>query len=264
VESEIDPTLVGARLRRWRDELNLSGREVAAKVAEAGSGEFAWADLQPLELGDALPDTAVAAALAGVFGRSTDDLLSAKTTAELEAEHAELHPDGADDRPSELRERSPYRPGRAPVPSSDPDWDLTAGDAIGRTELQQRFGGGRQGGIAPSRDTRNVLVFSDPLIGGDDGRYDRWNDDRTVFLLCGEGRSGDQRFDRGNRALRDHVADRRAVRVFEGSKGTVIYAGEFRLDPDHRYDWDTVVPPGGGEARRMITFRLLPVEAPAS
>lgn len=260
MEPEIDLALVGARLRRWRDELNLAGPEVAAKVAEATGGGFGWADLQPLELGDVRPDPDLAAALAGVFGRSAEGLLSPKTAAEQEAEEAALYPDGPDDRPPELRERSPYRPGRAHLTGSDPTWDLRPGDSVTRTVLQQRFGGGRQGGIAPSRDTRNVLIFSEPLVGGQHGRYDRWSDDRTAFLYCGEGQSGDQQFIRGNKAIRDHREDRRALRVFEGSKTTVIYAGEFEVDPDHRYDWETVESPTDGPPRRLITFRLLPVD----
>ena len=258
MEPEIDPALVGARLRRWRDELNLAGREVAEKVAGSVGTAFAWPDLQALEVGDALPDALVAEPLAAVFGKSAADLLGPQTAAELAAEEAILNPDGPDDRPPELRERSPYRPGRSGRTSTDPGWDLRPGDPITRTVLQQCFGGGRQGGIAPSRDTKNVLIFSEPLEDGQEGLHDHWNHDRTVFFYRGEGRSGDQQFNRGNRAIRDHREDRRALRVFEGSRGTVIYAGEFEVDPAHRYDVETVETDSG--QRRMITFRLLPVD----
>ena len=62
---------------------------------------------------------------------------------------------------------------------------------------------------------------------------------------------------RGNRAINEHVKDKRALRVFEGSNGTVRYAGRFELDPDHRYDWVDIAK--SETPRRVIVFRFLPV-----
>ena len=70
------------------------------------------------------------------------------------------------------------------------DWDLQPGDIIKRIDLHDRFGGARQGGIAPSRTTRNILIFTDPVSGHTHGYDDRW--DGPLLLYVGEGQRGDQ------------------------------------------------------------------------
>jgi hypothetical protein len=54
---------------------------------------------------------------------------------------------------------------------------LSPGEAIRRVDLHAAYGGGRQGGIAPSARTPNVLIFSDPASGEQHGYFDGWHDD---------------------------------------------------------------------------------------
>jgi hypothetical protein len=259
VDQSLDPILVGARLRRWRDELNLTGPDVAGKAAGGLGRPFAWADLRALELGEALPEPAVAEALAGVLGRTAQEVLAAKTAHEQHAQDLADNPDGADDRPQELRDRSPYRPGRAHTDGPTAEWGLAFGEVVVRSALQQVVGGSRASTIAPLRDSRNVLLFSDPEAPVSEGPIDGWNAERTVFSFVGDGAKGDQQMTRSNKALREHLTDRRRLRVFEGRRADVRYAGEFTIDADHPYDWQTTTPVDGSDPRRVLVFRLLPV-----
>jgi hypothetical protein len=141
-------------------------------------------------------------------------------------------------------------------------WDLQPGDIIRRRDLHNRFGGVRQGGIAQSRTTPNVLIFSDPETGEQHGYYDAWHGDE--FHYAGEGQKGDQTLDRGNGAILYHTEDGRALRVFWGSKGTVEYAGEFELDADDPMYWVTVHESGSDATRKVVMFRLRPVGTPVA
>lgn len=82
--------------------------------------------------------------------------------------------------------------------------------------------------------------------------YDGKHRDGTLHYT-GEGRYGDQKMVQGNRAIRDHKGEGRALHVFDVHKGTAIYLGEFRY-VDH-YDADAP-PSGGGEDRKVIVFVL--------
>jgi hypothetical protein len=102
----------------------------------------------------------------------------------------------------------------------EPDWDVEPGERLRRVHVHDRYGGGRQGGIAGSRTSPNVLIFSDPVSGEQHGYFDRWETD-DEFHYAGEGQRGDQTLDRGNAAILRHRDDGRALRMFWGSKGTV-------------------------------------------
>lgn len=135
-------------------------------------------------------------------------------------------------------------------------WDLEPGDTIRRVELHERFGGGGQGGIAPSAQTPNVLVFSDPTAGHKYGYlFDGWHE--GVFHYTGEGQVGDQLMRGGNRAIRDHEQDGRALRVFKGVRGTVKYEGEFRQAGEPYY---AEAPDRNGDLRQVIVFQLARVD----
>jgi Mrr N-terminal domain len=120
------------------------------------------------------------------------------------------------------------------------DWDLYPGDTLSRQERVGRFGGGRYGGIEPSRSTPNVFLYSDPSAGSEYGYdYDGWSTDGGVFLYTGEGRQGDQQMVNGNLALLHHASDGRALRLFvadgaEQGSSTKIqrYVGQFILDDE--------------------------------
>jgi hypothetical protein len=144
-------------------------------------------------------------------------------------------------------------------------WDLSAGDAIKRVELHNRFGGSRQGGIAPSNRSPNVLIFTDPEAGAKHGYiYDGWDPaDPSLFHYTGEGQVGNQAMTNGNKAIRDHAADGRALRIFKGVRGTVRYMDEFRLEtPSH--DVRRAPETDGGPDRDVIVFRMRPIESATS
>ena len=79
-------------------------------------------------------------------------------------------------------------------------WTLPPGETIRRVDLHSAYGGGGQGGIAPSARTPNVLIFSDPASGEQHGYFDGWHED-GLFHYTGEGQRGDQQMRGGNSAI---------------------------------------------------------------
>ena len=138
-----------------------------------------------------------------------------------------------------------------------PQWELQPGASIQRAAMQREFGGSPQGGIGPSRRSPNVFIFSDPAAGEQHGYYDGWQAD-GCFHYTGEGQRGDQMMKVGNAAILNHRADGRALRVFEGARGTVTYLDEFEVDdvePFYRADAHET---DEGPLREVIVFRLRP------
>ncbi|MGY2127473.1 hypothetical protein [Blastococcus sp. SYSU DS0617] len=145
-------------------------------------------------------------------------------------------------------------------------WDVAVGEHLTRKERMQRFGGGSQGGMEPSDKTPNVFLYSDPSRGETYGySFDGWAPDGSVFLYTGEGPRGDQLMRDGNRALLEHKAKGRAVRLFvadglvpgTGTKNH-LYIGEFELDASLPYTVEDDLDQDG-ELRTVFVFRLLPV-----
>jgi hypothetical protein len=141
------------------------------------------------------------------------------------------------------------------------EWTLKPGDRIERKALQERYGGRTQGGIGPSKSTPNVLLFTDPTASERHGYVDGWQPD-GCFDYTGEGQFGDQRMLSGNAAIRRHAEEGRALRLFQGARGTVIYVDEFTLDPDEPwYETDGPESLAAGldrKVRKVIVFRLRP------
>jgi hypothetical protein len=138
-------------------------------------------------------------------------------------------------------------------------WTLRPGDTVVRKELHRVLGGGGQGGIEPSAKTPNVFIFSDPKAGEQYGyTYDRWRD--GVFHFTGDGQVGDQVMKFGNRAIRDYRRNERALRVFDGVRGTVTYQGEFELAADPFYIAEAR-DRLSERARKVIVFRLVPIDS---
>jgi len=138
-------------------------------------------------------------------------------------------------------------------------WNLKKGDRILRKKLHDRFGGGRQGGISPSRKTPNIMIFSDHVVGREHGYADRKQGD--FFLDVGEGQQGDQTMTHGNKAILNHVEDGRAIRLFNGCKGEVSYAGEFEIDLIEPFFTERAPSSGGGRERSVLVFRLREVRS---
>ncbi|WP_161885314.1 hypothetical protein [Marisediminicola antarctica] len=145
-------------------------------------------------------------------------------------------------------------------------WELDPGDFLGRHERGQVYGGALYGGIEMSSVTPNVFVYSDPragLINGYD--FDGWNEDRTLFYYTGEGRAGSQTMREGNKAILDHSADGRALRLFvaegfepKSKTARQRYLGEFKVDELRPFDVEEALD-SNGELRSVFVFRLRPV-----
>ncbi|MFC9975232.1 restriction endonuclease [Spirillospora sp. NPDC127200] len=143
-----------------------------------------------------------------------------------------------------------------------PDWTLKPGDSIERKKLHEDFGGRTQGGIGPSKRSPNVFVFTDPIAGEKHGYFDGWMPD-GLFHYSGEGQHGDQRMLSGNASIRNHKTEGRALRVFQGARGRVTYLGEFEIDDTNPWYEADAPETGGGPIRKVIVFRLRPIDAQA-
>ncbi|MER5419904.1 restriction endonuclease [Streptosporangium roseum] len=145
------------------------------------------------------------------------------------------------------------------VPPASPAWTLKPDQPIERKKLHEDFGGRTQGGIGPSSRTPNVFVFTDPIAGEKHGYFDGWMPD-GLFHYSGEGQHGDQRMISGNASILNHQREGRALRVFQGARGTVTYLGEFEVyDKDPWYEADAPET-GDGPLRKVIVFRLKPLD----
>jgi transcriptional regulator with XRE-family HTH domain len=142
-------------------------------------------------------------------------------------------------------------------------WDLLIGASILRKDLHDRFGGVREGGISPvDKKSRNILIFTSPHVGVSHGyEPDIWLNDDT-FLYCGEGQSGDQEMVRYNKSILQHVERDKVLRVFDGTRGEVVYQGAFELDQEN--PWFHKEGFGlDGKSRKVIMFRMLRIDSTA-
>lgn len=142
------------------------------------------------------------------------------------------------------------------IDSASPDeWTLLRGQSILRTLLHDRYSGIRQGGIAPSRKTKNIFLFTDDSSNNEHGyETDYWSDDFT-FNYCGDGQIGNQELTRRNRQVLNHELDGRKLRLFRPVLGKVTYLGELKIDSKNPY----VIKQGigrNGKPRNVIMFRL--------
>jgi hypothetical protein len=138
-------------------------------------------------------------------------------------------------------------------------WALLPGETIERKTLHDRYGGRGQGGIGPSSRSPNVMVFSDPVAGEPHGYIDGWRAD-GCFHYTGEGQRGDQQMKSGNAAILKHASAGRALRVFTGARGRVLYEGEFEVAPDQPFYTTDAPETGSGPVRSVIVFRLRPLD----
>ena len=80
-----------------------------------------------------------------------------------------------------------------PPDAQDNQWELTPGQLIRRVDLHAKYGGGGQGGISPSSQSLNVLIFTDLTAGSQHGYvYYGWQEGRyETFQYTGEGQRGE-------------------------------------------------------------------------
>jgi 5-methylcytosine-specific restriction enzyme A len=122
-------------------------------------------------------------------------------------------------------------------------------------DIHQVFGGQERGGIATPDGSPFVFLFTGES-GEQFGYSDGWRPD-GVFAYTGEGQKGDMTFVRGNRAIRDHMADGRDLLLFEATKtkGNYRFMGCFAFA-----GWETIAAPDrDGQQRNAIVFELVPV-----
>lgn len=131
-------------------------------------------------------------------------------------------------------------------------WDIAEGDRVSRSRLHDRFGGNRQRGIAPSRQSPNIFLFSNPRVGDALGYQDDLSSDPVLY--SGEGRTGDQRLLAGNAAVLKHKESGRALRLFRVFEQEAEYVGEFQVDAETPYVLTN--RESMGSTRRVFIFRL--------
>ena len=123
-----------------------------------------------------------------------------------------------------------------------------------RKEITGKFGGSGQSGIAPSRQSPAVFLFTGN--GEQHGYKDEFNEFSHLHYV-GEGQLGDMKMTKGNLAIASHAKDGRALHVFQmtGKGKPCVYLGEFACDSYFfRRDADR-----NGNEREVIVFRLMPV-----
>ncbi|HEX4853058.1 HNH endonuclease signature motif containing protein [Arenimonas sp.] len=91
---------------------------------------------------------------------------------------------------------------------------FTEGKIYKRGDIHDKFGGSRQSGISASRQAPAIFIFTGES-GKQYGYEDSWDAAGQVFTYTGEGTEGDMTMTGGNAAIHDHVADGRALHLFE-------------------------------------------------
>ena len=124
-----------------------------------------------------------------------------------------------------------------------------------RAEIHQRFGGNPRAGICPT-PSGAVLIFSDPASGKPFG-YDAHDYLKNgVYHYTGEGRVGDQKLVRGNRAI---VKGSPLLLFSRLDKKTWIFVGEVALaEPGYEI---SAAKDQLGNLRQVLVFRFQPLSA---
>ena len=132
---------------------------------------------------------------------------------------------------------------------------MEIGSYLLRSELHARYGGNPRAGICPTKSGA-VLIFSDPASGAPYGydSHDYLSD--GIYHYTGEGRSGNQQFFRGNKALLEKAPLLLFSRVDQYSWR---FVGEVAL-AEPKFLLARAKDEVGSE-REVIVFRFKPVSA---
>jgi 5-methylcytosine-specific restriction enzyme A len=125
-----------------------------------------------------------------------------------------------------------------------------------RQDIHGPYGGQQQGGICTPSQHPLIIIFTGES-GEQHGYNDGWTDAGT-YRYFGEGQIGDMAFERGNRALRDHIKEGKDLLMFQtlGRRG-VRFMGQFSCCG---YEYEEA-PDREGDMRRAIVFDLAPAAA---
>jgi 5-methylcytosine-specific restriction protein A len=144
------------------------------------------------------------------------------------------------------------------VNANQPDHGFSVGAVYSRViDIHKRLGGQWQSGISTPKDSPYVILFTSRQ-GRQHGYFDHYGDDGK-FYYYGHGQVGDMQMEGGNRAVRDHQKNGKALLVFlslgkgEGQR----FVGEFVYE-DHYVQPN--VPDRNGDLRNAIVFRLKAVD----
>ena len=125
------------------------------------------------------------------------------------------------------------------------------GQVYKRSDLHKQYGGQEQGGISTPSQHPFIMIFT-AETGSSYGYKDFWMRE-NVFHYTGEGQVGDMQFVRGNRAIRDHIADGKDIHLFEYVRpGYVEYVGQL-VYTGHYFRQTTDMH---GDQRSAIVFEL--------
>lgn len=124
-----------------------------------------------------------------------------------------------------------------------------------RKDIHGAYGGQQQGGICTPSHHPVIILFTGSS-GEQHGYTDGWSAE-GVFRYFGEGQVGDMMFERGNRAIRDHLVDGKDLLVFQtrGREG-VRFLGQFECAG---YSTEPA-PDREGNQRSAIVFELIPAD----
>lgn len=124
-----------------------------------------------------------------------------------------------------------------------------------RRDLHDKFGGQQQGGISTPARFPFIMIFTGDS-GHTYGYRDGWQSN-GVFYYTGEGQEGDMKFIKGNKAIRNHVADGRDLHLFEYIRtGYVRYIGQMQCIGYHVRRG----PDRNGNDRQIIVFELVSIQ----
>ena len=125
-----------------------------------------------------------------------------------------------------------------------------------RDELHGKYGEQQQGGISTPTDHPFIMLFTGE--SGEQYGYSDGPNDNGVFVYTGEGQKGDMEFVRGNKGIRDHASDGKALQLFKslGKGRGYEFVGEFVCSTfDYRRGPDV-----DGNDRRVIVFHLVGID----
>ncbi len=124
-----------------------------------------------------------------------------------------------------------------------------------RSEIHRQFGGQSQGGISTPSKFSIIFLFHTSQ-GSRYGYKDGWSNNNT-YLYSGEGTRGDMKFDKGNRAIKDHIQNKEQILFFEEAekRGYYTFLGEFNCIG---YTYSETIDEEE-KLRRGIVFELLPI-----
>ena len=132
--------------------------------------------------------------------------------------------------------------------------DFIKNEKYKRAELHDKYGGNEQGGISNCAGHPTIFIFTGSS-GEQYGYQDGW-DSEGYYRYTGQGQIGDMTFTRGNKALLEHIENKKKVFLFEktNQSGFWKFIDELKfVDYEYFRSKDKK-----GNYRNAIKFRLIP------